>query len=266
MASDALKPGEPVLLIDSRDRELLLMIAEGDKSHTHAGMVDHDRLVGAVPGSVIETEAGKRLLVVRPTAADIAVHMARGAQIVYPKDQAALLGLLSLEPGLTVLESGVGSAALTMALLRAGVDVVGVERREDFLNLARKNIRQFLPPEVASRAQLVLADANEFTSRRRFDRIVLDLVDPWAVLGNLSKLIAPGGLIAVYVTNVNQVVSTVEELRRLGWVRDRVIEVLERTWVVRGDVVRPEQRMVGHTAFLISACAGTKLFSVDRES
>ncbi len=265
MPGDVLMAGEPVLLIDSRDRELLVVIGSEEKTHTHAGVVRHDRLVGILPGSVIETEAGKRLLVVRPTAADIAVNMARGAQIIYPKDQAAIVGLLSLEPGLTVLESGVGSAALTMALLRVGVEVVGVERREDFLNLAQKNISQYLPAEVASRAKLVLGDAGEFTTDRRFDRIVLDLVDPWTVLGNLSRLVSPGGLIAVYVTNVNQVVATVEELRRLGWVRDRVVEVLERPWVVRGDVVRPEQRMVGHTAFLISAHSGAKLFASDRE-
>ncbi|MHB8190050.1 MAG: tRNA (adenine-N1)-methyltransferase [Ferrimicrobium sp.] len=258
MTLGAFAPGDYVLVVDHRDREVLVQLVVGEVTNTHRGRVVHDEIIGRASGSVVATATGKRFLVVAPSFSDIVVHMPRGAQVIYPKDLGVIIQELSLLPGMRVLESGVGSGALSMALLRAGVELTGVELREDFARRAEKNLEAFLPPAVRGRMDLRIGDVGEFRSVEPFDRIALDLLDPWNIIPNLWDQLAHDGRIVVYVTNVNQMVETVTALRSAGFVGDTTKEVMERQWVVRGDVVRPEQRMVGHTGYVISAIRGER--------
>ncbi len=141
-----LQAGERVLLVDAKERRYLVTLRTGASFHTHVGIVAHDDLIGTPEGSTVLGSTGRRFLVVRPTLADVVLKMPRGAQVIYPKDLGAILIAADIAPGMRVLEAGVGSGALSMALLRAGAEVVGYELREDFADRARANVAAMLGP------------------------------------------------------------------------------------------------------------------------
>jgi tRNA (adenine57-N1/adenine58-N1)-methyltransferase len=253
VTKEGFAPGDWVLLRDHKGRELLVQAGAEGTCHTHRGEVSLQALVGLGSGSLVETASGGRLEAHAPSQRELILHMPRGAQIIYPKDLAAILGELSLLPGMRVLEAGIGSGALTIALLRAGAIVTSYEVREDFARRAAKNIAAFVPAELVGHHELVVADVGEVAAESKFDRLALDMLAPWQVLPTLGDRLAHGGRAVIYVTNIVQVQSTVEVLPRTGLALERVVEILEREWVVDGEVVRPRQHMVGHTGFLVVA-------------
>ncbi|MGC9155775.1 MAG: tRNA (adenine-N1)-methyltransferase [Ferrimicrobium sp.] len=251
--SQVFQEGSFVLVVDPKDRRLLLRLEAGASANTHRGLLTHDSIIGVTSGSTVLTRSGSTFVVYAPSFTDIVLEMPRGAQIIYPKDIAAMLGELSLQPGLRILEAGFGSGALTMGLLRYGAKVVTVEKREDFANRGRKNVESFLPPELSSNLTVVHGDVLEVALDGVFDRVVLDLLDPWTVIPRVRPLLSNDGRVVIYVTNINQVQEVVRAVRSNALIVDSVKEILERSWIVNGDVVRPEQKMVGHTGFIISA-------------
>jgi tRNA (adenine57-N1/adenine58-N1)-methyltransferase len=253
VTQEGFAPGDWVLLRDHKGRELLVQAGGEGICNTHRGEVRLAALVGLGSGSVVETASGGRLEAHVPSQREFILHMPRGAQIIYPKDLAAILAELSLTPGDSVLEAGIGSGALTIALLRAGALVTSYEVREDFARRAAKNIEAFVPPELARGHRLVVADVAEAEADLQFDRLALDMLAPWEVLPALGTRLTHGGRAVIYVTNIVQVQSTVGVLPQSGLLLERVIEILEREWVVEGEVVRPRQQMVGHTGFLVVA-------------
>jgi tRNA (adenine57-N1/adenine58-N1)-methyltransferase len=132
-----LSPGDKVLLVDSKGRQYLVELVEGGEFHTHTGIVPHAQLLGQPEGTTVRSTAGARYTAMRPTLTDFVLRMPRGAQVIYPKDLGPILLLADIQPGLRVFESGVGSGALSMTLLRAGASVVGYELREVFAERAR---------------------------------------------------------------------------------------------------------------------------------
>ena len=144
------------------------------------GIVAHNDLIGAYEGSTVFGSTGRRFLVVRPTLSDMVLKMPRGAQVIYPKDLAAILMEADISPGIRVLEAGVGSGALSMALLRAGASVVGYELREDFANRAHNNVAGMVGEDADYRVEL--RDVYEGIEERGLDRMVLDLPEPWRVV------------------------------------------------------------------------------------
>jgi tRNA (adenine57-N1/adenine58-N1)-methyltransferase len=252
-AERVFREGTFALVVDPRGRRFLLLLEAGASVNTHRGLLEHDSIIGVLPGSTVPTRSGSGFVVYAPSFSDIILEMPRGAQIIYPKDIAAMLGELSLEPGMRVLEAGFGSGALTMGMLRCGVTVVAVEKREDFANRGRKNVESYLPANLSENLTVVNGDVTEVELEGRFDRIVLDLLDPWLVIGLVRHLLVADGRVVVYVTNINQVQEAVRVIRSNALLIDSVKEILERCWVVNGDVVRPEQKMIGHTGFIISA-------------
>jgi tRNA (adenine57-N1/adenine58-N1)-methyltransferase catalytic subunit len=152
-----------------------------------------------------------------------------------------------------VLEAGVGSGALSMALLRAGAEVVGYEVRADFAARARANVESFLGAGAAERYHVVDKDVYEGIAEDGLDRIVLDLPEPWRVVPHAVEALRPGGLVVSYLPTVGQVSQLREAVAEAPFVQAETIEVLVRSWHVEGRSVRPDHRMVGHTGFLTSA-------------
>ncbi len=132
------------MLLDVKRRRYLIVLAEGGEFHSHAGFVPHADIVGSPEGVVLRSTRGAEYTVLRPTLEDFVVEMPRGAQVIYPKDLAPICMMADIGPGQRVFESGVGSGALSMTMLRWGADIVGYELREDFANRARANVRSFL--------------------------------------------------------------------------------------------------------------------------
>jgi tRNA (adenine57-N1/adenine58-N1)-methyltransferase len=243
-----------VLLVDAKRRRHLVTLAAGGQFHTHAGVLDHDSLIGAAEGVTVRTTLGSRLVAVRPTLAEYVLEMPRGAQVIYPKDLGPILVLADVFEGARVLESGVGSGALTLALLRAvgpAGHVTGYELREDFARRARSNIEGFLGPDVP--LDIEVRDAYEGIDETDLDRVLLDLPEPWRVVKYAEQALHTGGILLAYLPTIGQVGRLREELAGSAFGMAETLEVLHRTWHVDGQSVRPDHRMVAHTGFLTHA-------------
>ncbi len=251
---DALEVGDRVMLLDAKKRRYLLNLVEGGEFHTHAGFVPHAEIIGQSEGVVVRSTRGAEYTVLRPTLEDYVLGMPRGAQVIYPKDLAPICMLADIGPGAKVFETGVGSGALSMTMLRWGADIVGYEIRDDFANRARANVREFLGGQVLPRYDVHLADAYEGIDPAHgpFDRAVLDLPEPWRVVPHLEAVLSPGGVCVAYTPSITQAMQ-VREVLKGRWIDARTLEVLHRGWHVDGQAVRPDHRMVAHTAFLTVA-------------
>ena len=248
--------GERVLFIDQRGRQYLVKLHTGGTFHTHSGTVAHDDILGRDEGIRLETSAGMVLTVFRPRFADYVLKMPRGAQVVYPKDLGPIMTYADVHPGARVLEAGTGSGALTIALCRAvGPEgrVVSYELREEHAARAIQNIEGFFGkiPDQRELREGDLADVGG--SGDRFDRVVLDLPEPWAPLPALHDALVPGGVVCAYLPTTVQVQQLVLALADHGFLHLETFETMRRGWHVTERSVRPDHRMIGHTGFLTIA-------------
>ena len=253
MTGTGFEYGDKVLVLDAKGRRYLTTLKEGGEFHTHAGYFPHAEVVGQTEGAVVKANLGALYVVLRPTLEDFVVEMPRGAQVIYPKDLGPILMMADIAPGVRVLESGVGSGALSMTMLRAGAVIVGYELREDFANRARANVRSFLGVDVLDRYHVELRDCYEGIDETGVDRVVLDLPEPWRVVPHAAGALRAGGILVAYTPSIMQASRLRDVLASSAWLAPRTLEVLHRTWHVEGQAVRPDHRMVAHTGFLTSA-------------
>ena len=250
--------GERILAIDDRRRSYLIELRIGGALSTHRGSISHDEIVDQLPGVKVISSKGTQFRVIRPTVAEWIEAMPRGAQVIYPKDLAQILMMADIRPGVNVLESGVGSGALSTALLNAGAHVTGYEIREDFANRARNNVSAILGSGALEKYQIVMSDIYEGVSETGFDRVVLDLPEPWRVLPVIDDSLRIGGLIVAYQTSVGQLAQFRAGLEQNGFFLANTKEVLVRDWYYSSMALRPDQRMVAHTGFLTVARKGSR--------
>lgn len=248
-----LEAGETVLLIDRKQRRYLVELTAGGKFHYHGGAVAHDDMIGHTEGLLVRSAKNTQMRVFRPTAADWTVKAPRGAQVIYPKDQALIVGLTDIRPGMTVVEAGAGSGALTCALLDAVGDagrVISFELRDDHADVAERNVarrHRAAPANWTLHRGDVVAGLADVACHR----IVLDLLEPWEVCKSAATALHPGGLLCAYTPTVPQVMRLHEALAEdPRWAAAETVEALLRPWNVAGLSVRPAHRMVAHTAFL----------------
>ena len=250
------KVGDRVQLTDPKGKLYSFTITPGKEWHTHKGWITHDDLVGMPEGSVVTTTAGLKFTAFVPLLADYVLSMPRGATIVYPKDAAMIVGSADVYPGARVLEAGVGSGALTISLLRAvGKDgyVHSIERREDFAANARENIDAYFG-QAPHNWRLDVDSLQDFNHDEVFDRVILDMLAPWECVDTAAKVLRPGGVFLAYVATTTQLSATAEALKEDGrFTEPESTETLVRGWHHEGLAVRPQQRMIGHTGFLIQS-------------
>lgn len=250
----AFAPGDRVQLTDPKGRMHTVVLEPGRLFHTHRGALAHDEIIGRPDGSIVTSSGGTAYLALRPLLADFVLSMPRGAQVIYPKDAAQIVAMGDIFPGAKVLEAGAGSGALTCSLLRAvgeTGEVHSYELRADFAEIARRNVEAFLGPVKAW--TLHVGDVAQ-CAETGFDRVILDLLSPWEVLDVVDRALVPGGVFVGYVTTTPQLSELVEAIRaRGGYTEPRAWESLVRDWHADGLAVRPDHRMIAHTAFLITA-------------
>lgn len=252
--SGEFQPGDRVQLTDPKGRKYTVVLERGGEYHTHRGALAHDDLIGKPEGSVVTSAGGTSFLALRPLLADYVLSMPRGAQVIYPKDAAQILMWGDIRPGAHVLEAGAGSGALSCSLLRAvGPEgsVTSFEVREDHAEHAERNVRRFFG-EKPDNWTLQLGDVQEYDGEP-VDRVVLDMLAPWDVLETVHGKLRPGGVLIVYVATTTQLSRITEAIReQQNWTEPQAWETLLRPWHVVGMAVRPEHRMVAHTAFLLT--------------
>jgi tRNA (adenine57-N1/adenine58-N1)-methyltransferase catalytic subunit len=248
-----LRAGEPALLIDSKGRRFLLELESGRSFQFHNGVVPHDELIGSEDGTWVVSSGNARLLLLRPRLTDFILKMKRGAQVVYPKDIGPILVYADIAPGMTVLEAGTGSGALTLGLARAVGPtgrVITVERRDDHAAHARKTIERWFG-EIPETVDMRIGDVTDLVAEIAPERIILDLPEPWHAVEAAARHQPQGGVICSYLPTVPQVQTLVETARATrAFAEIEVMEILMREWNVDGRSVRPEHSMVGHTGFL----------------
>ncbi len=257
-----LREGEWVRLVDQKGRRHNFELAAGKRFFSNRGHLEHDELIGREEGFTVASSAGGEYLVFRPLLSEFVVSMPRGAAVVYPKDAAQIVSMADIFPGARVVEAGVGSGALTCSLLRAVGpfgQVLSFERREEFADVARRNVNQFFAsPEGEPHPawELRIGDlAEELPAvEHKVDRIILDMLAPWECVDAVAGALTPGGIVCAYVATTTQLSRVVETLRAHGgFTEPHAWESLVRDWHVEGLAVRPGHKMIGHTAFIVTA-------------
>ena len=253
-----LRAGEWVRLTDAKGRRHNFELVPGKRFFSNKGHLDHDELIGREEGFTVTSSVGGEYLVFRPLLSEFVVSMPRGAAVVYPKDAAQIVALADIFPGAHVVEAGVGSGALTCSLIRAVGpygSVRSFERREEFADVARQNVTQFFGAHPPS-WELGLGDLAEELPRSgaRCDRLILDMLAPWECVDAAGDALRPGGILCAYVATTTQLSRFVETVRvHGGFTEPQAWESLVRDWHVEGLAVRPGHKMIGHTAFLVTA-------------
>ncbi len=255
-----LREGEWVRLLDAKGRKHNICLEAGKQFFTNKGMIEHDALIGRAEGFSVASTAGGEYLVFRPLLSEFVVSMPRGAAVVYPKDAAQIVAMADIFPGARVVEAGVGSGALTCSLLRAvgphGL-VSSYERREEFADVARRNVTQFFDGDHPA-WRLTVGDLAETMPHVEepgtIDRIVLDMLAPWECVDVAADALTAGGILVAYVATTTQLSKVVEALRAHGeFTEPHPWETLVREWHVEGLAVRPTHKMNGHTGFLVTS-------------
>lgn len=177
----------------------------------------------------------------------------RSAQIIQPWDIGAILQYTGIAPGSRVLESGSGSGALSAAILRAIGEsglLVTVEKDPSNITIARENASM---SSAHGNWELVESPIEAYTTEKRFDVAILDVPEPWNVVAGISRNLVPGGRICCYSPTYNQMEKNVLSLKKAGFFLVDSMEILKRSQLVRENSTRPDNNMIGHTAFMTFA-------------
>ncbi|MEL4356834.1 MULTISPECIES: HAD-IA family hydrolase [unclassified Luteococcus] len=252
--SGALQAGERVTLTDNKGRRHSIQLTPGKSFHTTKGHIAHERLIGQPEGITIEASSGSVFLVMRPLMHDYMVAMPREAAVIYPKDAAQIIMWGDIFPGARVLEAGVGSGALSIAMLRAiGPEgkLNSYERRQEFADVARTNVENFLGGPHPGWT-LSVGDLVETIRDEPVDRAVLDMLAPWECIDAVGDVLVPGGVLTCYVATATQLGRVADTLRTHGgWTEPQATETTTRDWHAEGLAIRPGHGSTGHTGFLV---------------
>jgi tRNA (adenine57-N1/adenine58-N1)-methyltransferase len=247
------QPGDLALLVGLRHKHFIFPLVPGGSFHTHRGILYHDELIGKPWGSQVFSHQGSPFFLLQPSLADLLVDLKRSTQIMYPKDIGFILTSMSVGPGQTVLEAGTGSGSMTVALAYAvgpQGKVVTYERRQEFQSLARKNLERL---GLDARVDFKLGDISAGFAETDVDAIFLDVANPWDYVRQARAALKPGGFFCNLVPTFNQVQQLLLSLRREHYAFIEVCELLLRYYKPEPNRLRPTDRMVAHTGFLIFA-------------
>lgn len=249
-----LRSGEWVSITDPKGHRKSLLLEAGKTFHTTKGGLDHDDIIGQSEGIVVTTVGGLNFLVFRPLLNEFMVSMPREAAVIYPKDAAQIVMRADIFPGARVLEAGVGSGALSLAMLRT-IGPTGrlhsYERRAEFAEVARANVEQFVGGPHPG-WQLTVGDLVEVISDEPVDRAVLDMLAPWDCLAAVAEVLVAGGILCCYVATTTQMGRVMDAMRAHGsFTEPAATEVSVRDWHAEGLAIRPGHATTAHTGFLV---------------
>lgn len=241
-----------IVLVDEKGRKRLVPFGKGPEKVPGLGVVDFSKLPKDPEGKRVEI-AGREYIVLKPSVLDLVDTIEREAQIITPKDSSSIIFNCDVKSGDRILEIGAGSGAMTIVLAHFVAPegtVVSYEKRKDFAQLVTKNIKRAGMEGVAD---VKVQDALDGIGEKDFDCVVVDIPNPWDILGQVHESLKPSGHLAVYVPTVNQMEKAVKELRRLPFIDIRSIEILQRGMEVGERGSRPSFEMLGHTGYLTFA-------------
>jgi tRNA (adenine57-N1/adenine58-N1)-methyltransferase catalytic subunit len=245
--------GDLAQLVGLRHKHFILTLKAGTKFETHRGILQHDDLIGKPWGTQVFSHIGSPFFLLQPSLADIINELPRTTQILYPKDIGFILITMGVGPGQTIMEAGTGSGSMTTALAHAvGPQgrIISYEIKPDAQNLARKNLTRF---GLASRVDFKLRDIQEGLDETEVDAFFLDVPNPYDYTGQVRATLKPGGFLCCLIPTFNQVEKTLMALRQNNFAFVEVCELLLRYYKPEPTRIRPTDRMVAHTGFLVFA-------------
>jgi tRNA (adenine57-N1/adenine58-N1)-methyltransferase len=245
------REGDLVQLQGAGHKSHLLRLEAGAVLQTHRGVIKHDDIIGQKWGSRLESHQGNPFYLFQPGIADLIKNIKRTTQIMYPKDVGFILQTMGIGPGMRVLECGSGSGGLTTAfayLVGDSGHVYSYERKQDIQALAVKNLERV---GILNRVTFKVVDAAYGFSEENVDALFLDLPNPYDYLVQAHASLRPGGYLGMLVPTVNQVQLCLRSLVHNNFAFVEVIEVLVRYYKTDWEHLRPVDRMIAHTGFLL---------------
>lgn len=251
--SSTAREGDLVQLVGLTHKHFIFHLKAGGDFQTHRGVLKHDELIGKPYGSQVFSHMGAPFFLLQPSIADILNDLPRTTQILYPKDIGYILVMMGIAPGQRVMEAGTGSGSMTIALATAvGADgrVISYEQKQDTQNLARKNLERV---GLASRVDFKLGDISAGFDETDADAFFLDVQYPYEYIEQVRAALKPGGFFAMLIPTINQVERTLSALKKNHFAFVEVCELMLRHYKSDPARIRPVDRMVAHTGYLIFA-------------
>ena len=254
-----LKEGDLILLLDKKGKKYLISLKKEGIFEFQKGKIFHQEILKKEIGESVISSKGEKLLILKPTLCDFVLkRLKRISQIIYPKDVGQILILGDIFPGAKVLEAGTGSGALTLYLIRAVGErgfVFSIDQREDMIRVAKENIEKFYQKKIEEIKNLKLEVKNlKDLKEKDFDRIILDIPEPWNYLEKVKEILKNGGILLCWLPTVLQVFNLIDKVEKefqKDFTLEGIFETFQREWQKRKIALRPKDRMVAHTGFLI---------------
>ena len=247
------RDGDLAQLVGLRHKHFIIPLQAGAKFETHRGILMHDDLIGKTWGTQVFSHIGSPFYLLQPSLGDLLIDLPRTTQILYPKDIGFIFVTMGVGPGQKVMEAGTGSGSMTIALAHAvGPQgrVISYEVKPDVQNLARKNLTRF---SLESRVDFKLRDISEGFDETNVDSFFLDVPNPYDYTAQVRNALKPGGFLCCLIPTMNQVEKTLIALRQTNFAFVEVCEILLRFYQAEPNRLRPTDRMVAHTGFLMFA-------------
>jgi len=253
MTDRLVQPNDTALLLSRDHKRYLIRLLTDGELHTHRGIIQHNDCIGGVWGREMKTHLGYPFLLLDPSTADLIQDIKRTTQIIFPKDVGYILVKLNIHPGVIVLEAGTGSGGLTLALARAalpGGRVISYEVRPDMQNLARKNLDRV---GLLDQVEFKLKDIAEGFDEESVDAVFLDVPEPANYLGVAARALRSGGFFGTLVPTTNQISRLLDRMSGYPFGLIEVEELMLRGYKTVAERLRPLDRMIGHTGYLLFA-------------
>ncbi|MGB9301417.1 MAG: tRNA (adenine-N1)-methyltransferase [Anaerolineae bacterium] len=247
------KAQDLVLLLGKDGKRFIVRLTPGESLHTHRGFIKHDEMLGQPFGAQLTSHLGYPFYLLRPSIHDLIMNVRRESQIIYPKESGYVLLKMNILPGSRVIEAGTGSGAMTIALARGVMPsgrVYSYDRRQDMIDLATRNLSRV---GVLDLVDLKCQGIAEGFDEKEVDALFMDVREPQLYVGRVKEALAPGSFFGALVPTTNQVSALLEELELRGFVDLEVSEMLLRHYKTVAARLRPEDRMVAHTGYLVFA-------------
>ncbi len=251
LTSSHAQAGDLVQLVGLRHKHFIFPLTSGGEFHTHRGIIKHDDLIGLPWGSQIFSHMGSPFFLLQPMLGDILIDLPRNTQILYPKEIGYIMVTMGVGPGQRVMEAGTGSGSMTIALaynVGPTGKVISYEQRPEMQNLARKNLVRM---GMDDRVEFKLRDIAEGFDETDMDAFFLDVANPYDYIAQVRAALKPGGFFCSLIPTVNQAEKLIYSLRRNKFAFIEMCEILLRYYKPEPSRLRPTDRMVAHTGFLV---------------
>lgn len=247
------QPGSYVQLIGADDKRFFTRLTPGQSFHTHRGYIKHEQIIGTPYGGTVYTHNGHPYIILQLSLFDLIMRVKRNTAIVYPKEIGYILLKINAVNGARIVEAGTGSGALTLALATAVApagQIYTYEERLEMQNLARKNLEN---AGALGTVTMKLRNIAEGFDETDADAVFLDVREPQDFLTQARAALKGGGFFGSIVPTTNQVSALLSGLQAGGWMHIEVEEILMRSYKTVPERLRPEDRMIAHTGFLVFA-------------